>query len=151
MNINLLLSDLGNNQEAFVAIAYTNTLNETAGYNVNLFTENHALPIIRPNSAVLPIEKGLYADGITISTSLSTAKYLKNCIASTKILYVWEPEWIFSQMEYIELYNILNTKAVLIAQNQYHAEAIANLANRKVDKVIPNFDLVEIIKQCNLQ
>lgn len=148
LKINILLDNLGNNQEAYTAISYANTLNDMDGYNVNLFIQNQLFPVLRPNCGVFPIEKALYVDGMTISTSLSTAKYLKNSVAKSKIMYIWEPEWLFSKMEYLETHRILNTKALLVAQNEYHGQAIFNVANRKPDALIKNFDLIEIIK-CN--
>lgn len=150
MNINLLLNELANSQESFVAIAYANLMNEKGPYSVTLFSENQNLPIMKPNAGIFAIEKALYQHDPLISTSISTAKYLKKSASKSKILYVWEPEWMFEKMDYIELYNVLNTPATLIAQNEFHAKAIFNISGRNADFLIPNFDLIEIVKQCNL-
>ena len=145
LKINIMLESLANSQEAFVAISYANTLNNNKKYSVSLITELVMTPIIKPNCAIFPLEKALYTDGINIATSISTGRFLKNCIAEKKVLYLWEPEWIYRNLEYLDTHRIINSANILISQCDKHDECIYNLANRKSDFVIPNFDLMEIL------
>jgi hypothetical protein len=142
-----MLESVANSQEAFIAISYANTLNEQSGYSVNLFTELVATPVIKPNCGIFPLEKALYAKDLVIATSISTGRYLQNCIAKTKVLYIWEPEWIFKQMDYIDTYKIINSTDIIICQSSSHDKCIKNIANRKSNYIIPNFNLVEMIRE----
>lgn len=146
-NINIMLESVANSQEAFTAISYANTLNDKSGYSVNLFTELTATPVIKPNCGIFPIEKALYSKDLVIATSISTGRYLPNCIAKTRVLYVWEPEWLFKQMDYIDTYKIIKNADILISQSEKHNKCIKNLSNRDSDYIIPNFNLMEMIDE----
>lgn len=146
-NINIMLESVANSQEAFIAISYANTLNQNSEYSVNLFTELVATPVIKPNCAIFPIEKALYTKDLNIATSISTGRFLPTCIADKKVLYIWEPEWIFKQMDYIDVYKIINSADILISQSDSHDRCIKNISNRKSDYIIPNFNLMEIIDE----
>lgn len=145
LKVNIMIESLNTSQEAFTAISYANTLNANKDFSVSLFTESSSIPVIRPNCAIFPIEKALYTNGVNIATSLSTGRFLKNCIADKKVLYLWEPEWIYRNLDYIDTYRIINNAGILISQCNKHNETIYNLSGRKSDFIIPNFDLMEIL------
>ena len=145
LKVNIMLESLANSQEAFTAISYANTVNGNKKYSVNLFTELAAMPIIKPDCAIFPLEKALYVDGVNIATSISTGRFLPKCVADKKVLYLWEPEWIYSNLEYLDVYRTINNAQTVIAQSDAHADCIRNISGRKVDWVIPNFDLMEIL------
>ena len=145
-----MLDSTFNSQESFMAIVSANTLNDDINHTVNLFTLANSLPVIKPNCSILPLEKALYTRGINIATSFNTAKFLKSCIAEKKVFYVWEPEWIFKQSDYLTWFNIFNDdEIILIARCREHAKCIYNLSGRRVKVIIPNFDMKDIIDATN--
>jgi hypothetical protein len=143
--INIMLDSTFNSQEAFMAITYANEMNAVSENTVNLFTMANSLPVIKPNCAILPIEKALYTKGVNIATSFHTAKFLRSCIAEKKVFYVWEPTWIFNKMDYLTWYKIFNEDIKLIARCREHAKCIYNLSGKRVRDIVPNFNLRDIL------
>ena len=63
------------------------------------------------------------------------------------IFYVWDLEWIRPGKNiYLYNYGAFQRANKVIARSQAHAKAIENYSNRKVDSVIEEFSVSEIIK-----
>lgn len=145
--INILVDNIGNSQEAFIAIQYANTLNCDGRYSVNLFIQNESTPVIAVDAGIFPLEKALTQKGVTIATSFSTAKFLPTCVADHKIFYITEPVWIFDKMDYLKVFNTINKSDIVICQSEFHNKCIKSVSNKEADAIIPLFNLPRIINE----
>jgi hypothetical protein len=85
---------------------------------------------------------------ITTTLDTTTLALARNTRKDNQIIfYVWDLEWTRPQNnDYLSNYHIFNTAHKLVARSANHAKAIENYCNRKVDSIVEEFNVQEIIK-----
>jgi len=88
--------------------------------------------------------------GPMIATSLSTAEKLISFPSEQKFFYVWDLSWIRNSRELndYEKYKRIYTDSSLslIARSESHKQAIENCFNRKVEHVVSDFNIQDILE-----
>lgn len=151
MNIGIVVPHLGASQIAFSAIKAINQLvAEKWEDDLILFFEQLVQPVISPKCAVMCINELMSFKGNLITTTIDNT--IMSEARSTRktnhiIYYVWDLDWTRPGKN-IYLYNLqaFNRAHKIIARNNNHKKSIENYSNRKVDLVLKNFDIREIIK-----
>ena len=145
MRTGIMLPNLGQSQAAFFAISYANTLIASKSYSdFSLFICDTVAPVAKPLCIVTSIDRIHGFDGLLIATNLYLASLLVNVTTQRKVLYLWDLEWLRDEHQgnYLENLKILqNPELILVARSESHAAVIENYCNRKVDAVVPNFNL----------
>ena len=107
------------------------------------------------NCASLHIAEAWMQDGIMIATSQSTAEKLIGFPStSKKYFYVWDLEWLRREGVRQQLQNTgyspyspyLNPRLELICRSKYHADIIENNFNRKVEHIVDDFNINQIME-----
>ena len=154
-NISVLVEDTGASQSSFFIISELNKLSASnPEIDAIIFYENQHKNCLPANFAVMPINEGWGQSGPIIATSFSTAHKLLSFPSNKKIFYVWDLEWIrngYNSIKKYESYSSVYTdqSLELVARSESHKRAIENAFNRKVNHVISDFnmsDILEILK-----
>ena len=151
MNIGIVVPHTGSSQISFYAIKEINSLIEN-GYkhDVILFFEHLISPIIKPLCGMMCINELMSFRGILINTTIDNTimACARTCDINNQIIfYVWNLEWMRREKNiYLYNYNAFKNAHKLIARSENHAKAIENYSNRKVDKILAEFNVEEIIK-----
>lgn len=146
--IGVALPNLGTNQEAFFAIATANNLlTKSNNYDVVFFYENATAPIIKPLCATMNLHEVWSFDGHLITTTLDLTNTSINIpVPAKRIFYVTDLEWLRGKKDFVKNIEIMRNPLVkLITKSEDYKKAIENYCNRKVEKVVENFDLEELI------
>ena len=103
-----------------------------------------------PSFPVMQSVEAWGQQGVMISTDLSTTcKLIKFPSASKKFFYVWDLEFLrgFAPINYDLIKKVyLNKDIDLIARCEHHAKVIENNFNRKVTKIVQDFNIAEILE-----
>lgn len=146
-SIGVLLPHLGSSQKSYTSISYINhILTNSALYDFVLFYENLVNPCIKPLCAVMNISEIWSFDGILISTTLDNTSFaIKSIKPRRKLFYIWDLEWE-RKHDFNYNINIYRSQEIeLIARSISHQNAIENYCNRKVNAVIPDFNLYTML------
>ena len=151
MNIGIVVPHLGAAQISFYAIKEVNRLiEEKYTDDLTLFFEHLVPSIIPPKCAVMCVNEIMSFKGTLITTTLDTTTLAlaRNTRKDNRIIfYVWDLEWMRPQKNnYLANYSIFHQAHKLVARSANHAKAIENYTNRKVNTIIPEFNVQEIIK-----
>lgn len=117
-----------------------------------IFFENSSANIIEPNFATMSMSEIWNFGGNLISTNVSTSLSMNKCFApKSKYFYIWDLEWIRNHGREYEktIQAFIPKETKLIARSKDHAKAIENYSNRKVDYVIENINIKEIVRMTN--
>lgn len=152
-NINFLVSELGPTQQNYYLIRNINQFHEQhTDFNIQVFTENLSRFCMKPLFGVMSVAEAWGQSGPFIATNLSTAAKLINYpLASHKLFYVWDLEFLRSWNRMYDMYAsiYLHKDITLVARSKEHADLLENAFNKKVEHIINNFNLnniLEIIK-----
>lgn len=151
-NIGVIVDSTGYNQSAFIGINAINTLSlGNSKYKCSLFYKNLSYSCTKLASTSTTLDKIYHYHGTLIATNLDLAAYMIKAYApKTRILYLFELEWAKENynMDYVKYFNILNNRDIkIVAPSQFYADAIKNFCGRKVDAVIPQFNITEIMNE----
>jgi len=150
-NFSVLVPNTGANQISFCLINQINKLFESnPEIDVMVFYENIHKNCIPANFAAMEISHAFNHKGPMIATTLSTAQKLISFASEKKFFYVWDLSWIRNSMQVsnYESYNSIytNTSLELIARSESHKKAIENCFNRKVNHVVSDFNIKEMLE-----
>lgn len=147
--VGLMINDLGVNQLNFYLINHiNNSIRLTNDYDFMVFIKDLIPPSMRPECAVLNSNEIWAFDGILISTNLDSALSSLNAVNTAKnVLYMWDLEWLRAgKNNYINNISILrNPNLTVVARSPEHARAIENYANIKIQHIIPDANLKDIL------
>lgn len=146
--IGVLLDSLDNSQLTFCFVQQANSLlAHEYYYDISAFTSNPNNPCVTPHFGTFSIADATGHNGILIATNLLNAySLIKMNTPAKKIFYVWDLEWLRGNMNFLHNSSIYNNpNLTIICRSQNHAEALENYCNRKVDRIISDFNLREII------
>ena len=155
MNIGIVVPHLGAAQISFYAIKEVNRLiEEKYTDDLTLFFEHLVPSIIPPKCAVMCVNEIMSFKGTLITTTLDTTTLAlaRNTRKDNRIIfYVWDLEWTRpNHGDYLANYDIFHKAHKLVTRSANHAKAIENYANRKVNSIVEEFNVQEIIKQENI-
>jgi hypothetical protein len=151
MNIGVVIPHLGQSQIGFSAIKAINKI-ALDGYqhDLVLFFEQFTMPVIQPQCAAMCINELVSFKGTFITSTLNNTSMVlaRNSRKKNKVVfYVWDIEWMRPGMNnYLYNYGVFNGVTKIIARSPEHARAIENYCNRKVDLVLTEFNVNEMIK-----
>ncbi len=149
-NINFLVSELGPTQQNYYLIRNVNRLHEDkTNYNVQVFTENLSRFCMKPIFGVMSVAEAWGQNGPFIAVNQSTAaKMLNYPLASRKLFYVWDLEFIRPwNLAYDYYSSIYTDKDIeLIARSKDHADLIRNAFNKDCIAIVDNFNIDQIIE-----
>ena len=151
MNLGFLTKNLGSGQLGFFLIKNINDyLDQDRTHDITVFTEEHPMSCSTPSFPVMQSVEAWGQRGVMISTDLSTTcKLIKFPSASKKFFYVWDLEFLrgFAPINYDLIKKVyLNKDIDLIARCEHHAKVIENNFNRKVTKIVQDFNIAEILE-----
>ena len=147
-SFSVLIENTGASQIAFFVIGAINNLtNSRPNIDVILFYENKHKDCISTNFSTMQISECWGYNGPVIATSFSTAKKLINLPStSKKIFYVWNLEWM-GVNKYEDYEGVYTNKNIeLVARSDDHKKIIENTFNRKVSRVISDFNIQDILE-----
>jgi len=150
-NFSVLVPNTGANQISFCLINQINDLFESQPeIDVMVFYENSHKNCLPANFATMEISQAWGHKGPMIATSLSTAEKLISFPSEQKFFYVWDLSWIRNSRELndYEKYKRIYTDSSLslIARSESHKQAIENCFNRKVEHVVSDFNIQDILE-----
>ena len=151
MNLGFLTKNLGSGQLGFFLIKNINDyLDQDRTHDITVFTEEHPMSCSTPSFPVMQSVEAWGQQGVMISTDLSTTcKLIKFPSASKKFFYVWDLEFLrgFAPINYDLIKKVyLNKDIDLIARCEHHAKVIENNFNRKVTKIVQDFNMTEMLE-----
>lgn len=145
--IAVILNNLGSNQSTFSIISNMNSSCLSNDLDPAIFELNNVTHIMRARFGIFPINYAYLYDGILVSTDVETTKFsLESCRSKKKIFYVWDLEWMrnLKSFESNQIYALPELK--IITRSEDHAKCIERVCRRRVDAIIPQFNLKEISK-----
>jgi GTP:adenosylcobinamide-phosphate guanylyltransferase len=151
MNIGIVIPHTGASQIAFHTIKEINRIVNNGYLNdIIVFFEQLTPPIIKPNCSVMCINELMSFKGILITTTLdnTTMAIARSVNKENKIIYyVWDLEWMRPGKNiYLYNYNAFQRVNKIVARSSNHAKAIENYCNKKVNSIIEEFNIEEIIQ-----
>ena len=150
--LSVFLKNTGSSQLAFYVIEELNELcKNNPSIDPVVFCENQHKNCIPPNFSIMDMSESWGARGDKIATSLSTAQCLIDTPCSgKKFFYVWDLEWINHSrkvQEYEEYCGIYcNDSIEIISRSDSHKSILENSFNRKINHVIPDFNIDKILE-----
>lgn len=151
--IGLVFPHLGSSQAAFYSINRVNKLLENGSKDdFTFFYENLVTPCFRPLCSTFCVNELIHFEGVLITSTIDTTIRAYNVSPNSTIaFYMWDVEFLRAGKQNF-LYNLQafnNSNIILIARGQDHVWMVENYANRKVDYVVPMFDLTTILEKIN--
>lgn len=147
--IGVMLKHLGNSQLNYEFFTSANRLvKETASVDIICFVESPSAPVIPLCFAVMPVSEAKSFDGILISTNLILAELaLENLDASRKVFYSYDLDWMRGRLPFEETAKIYHSEEhELVVRSEYHQNAFSSAFNL-LPRVVPSFDISNLIKQ----
>jgi len=92
-------------------------------------------------------EMSSFSDGVVIAANIDHAKEIASLVTnSRKLLYLWDLDWMYKKMSFIEVYEILNNpKLDIIVRSKTHQNVVDKLLkNKKTLGIVKTFDLEKI-------
>lgn len=147
--IGVLVNNLGFSQLNYFLIRNVNELMATR-YNVEVvvFYDHLQKPCLPMNFASMQTVEAWGYDGTIIATSLASAdKLIRFPAAAKKLFYLWDLEWLrIKQKSYLPLREIYCCQELgILARSQSHKEIFENCWNHKVERIVEDFDMKEIL------
>lgn len=148
-NIGIILPDLSFSQMGYECIKSVNRLLlQSNQYDITLFYEQISNLAMKPLCGVMNLSELWSFNGTVISTTIdNTIMSLKAINKSKKIFYVYNLEWLKPHKQNY-MYNIQAYRSpniTLAARNSDHAKAIQDYCGRKVNIIVPNFQIDSFI------
>lgn len=153
MKLAVLVDNLGANQLAYNVIKNFNGLVEVRPeIDCIAFYENSVRPCFPTMFPIMQIYEAYGYDGVVVGTKLSNVGALLNFpMCTRKYFYVWDLEWIrFKSKYYNSLVSVYrNPNVKLIARSEEHKKIIENCWNVKVEGIVDDFNVNELIEVIN--
>lgn len=149
MNVGILLNNTGTNQTAFLAINRVNAnLMAETKYNYSIFFKEAGPFCCKLAGASTTLDKMFSFDGTVVATNLDLALFMMRAYTpKIKVLYLFELEWTKGYGNYLAnsaIYN--NPDIIVIAPSVHYAQELTNYCGRKVNGIVPQFNLNKIME-----
>lgn len=147
--INIIVNNLYNSQLCYYVSKELNLIRKNfPNIDCIVFIEEPSPFTITPFFGIMNIAEVYDQPGLTIATSLSTAKRLIACWAPQhKVFYSWDLFWLRGRQKVYEPYfHIYNGEYDVVARNTEHKTIIENNFNVKVKGIVENFNISEFIR-----
>ena len=151
MNIGIVVPHLGLSQISFYAIKEVNRLvDEKYSDDITLFFEHLVPSVIPPKCAVMCINEIMSFKGTLITTTLDTTlmALARNTRKDNRVIfYVWDLEWMRpNKNNFLYNHSIFHGVHKIVARSENHSKSIENYCNRKVDLIVKEFNVEEIVQ-----
>ena len=142
-----IINDMGPSQKAFYMIKEFNKAAISKDFSMSVFYSRPAMPVTKPYFSCRNVSFLSGYDGAAIATDLTGADMLlKSHTAASKYLYLWDIEWITRTVNFSVACDILlDDRLKIIARSDSHATVINNFCNKKIDGVLDNWNIDELI------
>ena len=149
-NFSVLVNNLGSSQLSFFIIKEINAI-PTLRPEIDgmVFYENLSSACLPLNFAAMNMSECWCHSGPIIATSFSTAETMAGFPAEKKVFYIWDLEWMRSnnKKQYEQYRDVYTNESIqLIARSEAHKDSVENAFNRKVNCVIPDFNLNKVLE-----
>lgn len=147
MKTTICINNLSYSQSNYEIFSYIDGYIDNSTYDISLISMDQTMPFRDINTAIFNASAiDSFNDGLMIANNIQNAEaILSSANTSRKALILYDLEWMFHQMFYSTIYDVLTNKdLVLISRNKYHASIIKNTCNREPDAIIEKFDLEKI-------
>lgn len=147
MKTMILLNHLGFGEENYEIFRDVNKIASDTIEELSIAVNDVSTKVIEVNTAVTNVaEISCFQDGVLIATNLVNASQILNAhTSSTKLLYLWDLDWMHALFDYEWMYNVLtNDKLKIIVRSESHRDAVLNLCNKEPIGVIQDFSLEKI-------
>jgi hypothetical protein len=147
MNVGIIVPHLGASQLAYLAINQANLWAKNSKHNMFLFYEDLVRPCVKVDVAAMNLNEIWNFKGLLIATTLSSASYMINAVCpSSKVFYTWDLEFMRKEKDFLRNSAIYRDETIrLYARSKSHQAVLENYSNRKVERVLPNLDIMEMI------
>lgn len=148
-NVGILLNNTATNQPAFLALNRINAMKMTdSPYQFNVFYKESTAFCCKLAATATSLDKMFSFSGTVIATDLDLAVFMIRAFTpKVKVLYLFELEWTKGYGNYLANSSIYNNEDVIvIAPSLAYAQELENYCGRKVNAVIPQFNIAEIMK-----
>lgn len=146
MQLGVIVNDLDYHQEAMMLLVQVANLCQKIDHTCVIFHKEVKPPYLIPMCAVMNISEIYSFRGLLLVTTLENLRLAKKVSRMSKdiLYYPMDLEWLRGEKNFIENYKLLNTTKV-VAQNQYHYDAIFKYSGVRPNFIVENFDLRKII------
>ena len=150
MDVGILLNSTGTNQPAFITINRINAMKmiDKTPYNLTVFYKESGPFCSKLCTTSTSLDKMFSFNGAVIATDLDLSVFMiKAFTPSVKVLYLFELEWTKGVGNFLVNSAIYNKEGlIVIAPSLAYANELENYCGKKVDAIIPQFNIAEIIK-----
>ena len=151
MNIGIILNNLSFSELNYKVVSEINRYVETTTDGVSILCDNISNRLIEPNCAVVDTALApSITEGVLIAFDLSGALTLRRAYCpAKKLLFVWNLEWVYSNLGYNTLYDTLTDENIeLITRNEAYSRVIENAVGRRPKFLLEDFTMEKIYEIC---
>lgn len=137
----------GFSEHNYYIIQNINNIVGNSLHEISIAVNDVTSKVIEPHTAVNNIaEIGCFQNGALISTNILNAdQILSASTSSTKVLYLWDVDWMYLNYNYEWLYDTLTNKNLhIIVRSESHKKALLNLCDKQPLGVLQDFKLESI-------
>lgn len=147
MKTTICINNLSYSQFNNELFSYIDGYIDNSIHDISIISMDQTMPFMDVNVAIFNASAiDSFNDGLMIANNIQNAEaILSSANNSKKALILYDIEWMFHQMFYSTIYEVLTNKdLMLISRDKDHASIIKNTCNREPDAIIEKFDLEKI-------
>lgn len=147
MKTTICINNLSYSQFNNELFSYIDGYIDNSTHDISIISMDQTMPFMDVNVAIFNASAiDSFNDGLMIANNIQNAEaILSSANNSKKALILYDIEWMFHQMFYSTIYEVLTNKdLMLISRDKDHASIIKNTCNREPDAIIEKFDLEKI-------
>lgn len=147
MKTMLCLDHLGYSYQNYELFNSINDIVETKAEEISLVPLNASRPFMNINTAVYNVgEMSSFNNGLLICSNIRHVKKILSCSTNTtKLLYIYDMDWMYGQMLFDDIYDVLSNKKIkIMVRSTDFLDPISCITTRKPDAVVEHFDLEKI-------
>ncbi len=147
MQVGIIVPHLGYNQLAFTLLMQVHANVGNLNITPIIFQKDIVPPYLVPMCTVTNLAEIFSFRGLLVTTSLADTKIALNNARMCQdiLLYAWDLDWLRKDKNFLDNYKTYQAVKV-VAQNEYHAQAIEKYTGKKPIFNVENFDLKKIVK-----
>lgn len=146
MKTMIVVDNLSFSEKNYCMINEVNQTIDNSITEVSVAIMNFSEKVINTKFAIMnATEIDGFDNGVLIAIDLNSAKdILSSRTNSKKVFYVWDIEWFYRAIKYVDICSVLqNEELTIITKSKKHKEIIERLTNNKVE-ILKNFELEKI-------
>jgi hypothetical protein len=147
MKTMILLDHLGYSQANYELFRSINKLVEETLEEISVVPIDRTNKIIPLKTAATNIgSMSAFNGGLLVSTTIKNAERILACKTRTsKLLYLYDLEWMYKKIPYDNIYSILNDPSLFVVlRSRSHVEAFRQISHKRELGIVDEFRLEEI-------